>query len=44
MVNWIEQIDKCTECDQCMGVCPTYKEISTYKAREKTAWRKLIQD
>jgi heterodisulfide reductase subunit D len=35
MVNWIEQIDKCTECDQCMGVCPTYKATGDYRASPK---------
>lgn len=32
MINLIEQIDKCTECDQCMGVCPTYKATGDYNA------------
>lgn len=31
MKNWIEQINRCIECDKCMDVCPTYKATNDYR-------------
>jgi heterodisulfide reductase subunit D len=31
MVNWVAQMDRCTECDQCMDVCPTYRATGDYR-------------
>jgi len=48
MINWIEQINKCTECDQCMGVCPTYAATGVYNAsprgRMESARRLFAED
>jgi len=48
LVDLVEQINKCTECDQCMGVCPTYRATGDYKAsprgRLESAGRLFTED
>jgi Fe-S oxidoreductase len=48
LVNYVEQINKCTECDQCMGVCLTYRATGDYKAsprgRLESAGRLFTED
>ena len=48
MANWIEQIDKCTGCNECMGVCPTYIVTGDYHAsprgRIESARRLFAED
>ncbi|MBN1627950.1 MAG: (Fe-S)-binding protein [Deltaproteobacteria bacterium] len=48
MINWIEQINRCIECDECMGVCPTYRATGEYRfsprGRLESAKRLLAED
>jgi heterodisulfide reductase subunit D len=48
MVNLIEQINRCIECDKCMDVCPTYISTGDYmaspKGRLESARRLFFED